>query len=69
MPKKLFFIFLFTTLSLFGQKKQTQEDITYKAIDYFVANPSIEGIDDLNTIETQFWKNTDKKSKEDLLFK
>lgn len=67
MSKKLFFIFLFTTLSLFGQKKQTQEDITYKAIDYFVANPSIEGIDDLNTVETQFWKNTDKKSKEDLL--
>jgi CHAT domain-containing protein len=50
-----------------GQKKHTQEDVTYDAIDYFVANPSLEGIQNLNTIEATFWQNQNKKSKEGLL--
>ncbi|WP_371811635.1 CHAT domain-containing protein [Flavobacterium sp. M31R6] len=67
MPKKIIFLYLLISLNVFGQKKHTQEDITYDAIDYFVANPSLEGINNLNTIEANFWKNQDKKSKEGLL--
>ncbi|PZX93872.1 hypothetical protein DOS84_07935 [Flavobacterium aquariorum] len=67
MPKKIIFLCLLVSLNVFGQKKHTQEEITYDAIDYFVANPSLEGINNLNTIETNFWKNQDKKSKEGLL--
>ena len=67
MMKNYIFFYLFVTLSLFGQKQKHQEDITYDAIDYFVANPTLEGIKNLNTIETLFWKSQDKKSKQELL--
>lgn len=67
MLKNIIFFYLFTSLTVFGQKRQTQEDITYEAIDYFVANPTIEGIQNLSTIETNFWKNQNKKSKDGLL--
>jgi CHAT domain-containing protein len=66
MIKNSILLYLFTALSLYGQK-QPQEDITYDAIDYFVASPSLEGIKNLNTVETLFWKSQDKKTKEGLL--
>nr|WP_315194901.1 CHAT domain-containing protein [uncultured Flavobacterium sp.] len=66
MIKKSILLYLFTALSLYGQKHH-QEDITYDAIDYFVASPSLEGIKNLNTVETLFWKSQDKKTKEGLL--
>ena len=67
MLKNIVFFYLFASLAVFGQKKHTQEDLTYDAIDYFVANPSVEGLQNLNTIEATFWKNQNKKSKEELL--
>ncbi|MBW4359311.1 CHAT domain-containing protein [Flavobacterium taihuense] len=67
MLKNIIFFYLFASLTVFGQKKNLSEDITYNAIDYFVANPSQEGIKKLNTIEARFWKNQDKKSKEELM--
>ena len=67
MLKNILLLYLFTSLTVFGQKRPTQEDITYDAIDFFVANPTLDGIQNLNTIETNFWKNQDKKSKEALL--
>jgi CHAT domain-containing protein len=67
MLKNIFFLYLFASLTLFGQKKHTQEDLTYEAIDFFVANPSLEGIQNLNTIEAHFWKNQNQKSKTALL--
>lgn len=66
MIKKSILLYLFTIVSLYGQK-QLQEDITYNAVDYFVANPSLEGIKNLTTVETLFWKSQDKKTKEGLL--
>jgi CHAT domain-containing protein/lipopolysaccharide biosynthesis regulator YciM len=67
MIKNCIFFYLLATLSVYGQKKQNLEDITYDAIDYFVSNPSLEGIKNLNTVETLFWKSQDKKTKEGLL--
>lgn len=66
MIKNSILLYLFTTLSLFAQK-HSQEDITYDAIDFFVANPSLEGIKNLNNIEALFWKSQDRKTKEALL--
>jgi CHAT domain-containing protein len=67
MLKKIVFLSLFISLTLFGQKKRAQEDITYEAIDLFVANPTLKGIQNLNTIETHFWKNQNQKPKDALL--
>jgi CHAT domain-containing protein len=67
MLKKIILFYLLTSLTVFGQKTHTQEDITYEAIDYFVANPTLEGIQNLNTIEADFWKNQNQKSKTALL--
>ncbi|REG96369.1 CHAT domain-containing protein [Flavobacterium aquicola] len=66
MIKKSIFLYLFTIINLYGQKK-LPEDLTYDAIDYFVASPSLEGIKKLNSVETLFWKSQDKKTKEGLL--
>lgn len=66
MIKKSIFLYLFTIINLYGQNK-LPEDLTYDAIDYFVASPSLEGIKKLNTVETLFWKSQDKKTKEGLL--
>lgn len=66
MIKNNILFFLFATLSLFGQN-HPQEEITYNAINYFMANPSLEGIKNLNTVETLFWKSQDEKTKEALL--
>jgi CHAT domain-containing protein len=67
MLKNTIIFYLFFSLTLVGQTKRTMEDVTYDAIDFFVAHPSIEGIKSLETIETNFWKNQNKKSKDALL--
>jgi CHAT domain-containing protein len=67
MLKKIILLYLLTSLTAFGQKRHTQEDITYEAIDLFAANPTLEGIQNLNTIEADFWKNKNQKSKNELL--
>lgn len=66
MIKNNILFFLLITLCLRGQN-HSQEEITYNAINYFMANPSLEGIKNLNTVETLFWKSQDKKTKEALL--
>jgi CHAT domain-containing protein len=67
MLKNIVLLYLFISLTVFGQKKHTKEEITYEAIDFFVANPTLEGIQNLNTIEANFWKNQNQKSKTALL--
>ena len=67
MTKNIFFFCFLISLVAFGQKSPTQEDVVYNAVDYFVANPTPEGIEKLNTVEINFWKNQNKKSKDALL--
>ncbi|MBF4473288.1 CHAT domain-containing protein [Flavobacterium sp. HJJ] len=67
MTNKIIFFCLFTSLMAFGQKNHSLEDQTYEAIDYFTANPTPEGIEKLSTVEINFWKNQNKKSKDALL--
>ncbi|MDQ6470217.1 CHAT domain-containing protein [Flavobacterium sp. LHD-80] len=57
-------IFLFINLNVFGQH---QEDKIYTAIDSFVAHPSAKALQNLNTIESDFWKNPKPKTKDELL--
>lgn len=67
MTKLYCYIFIFSTLILFGQKSISSEDKIYNAIDVFVANPSAKAISDLNQIEADFWKNPKPKTKDELL--
>lgn len=67
MLKKIIVLCLITSLAASGQEKHNQEDITYEAIDLFVANPTLDGVQNLNTIETDFWKKQNKKSRSALL--
>jgi CHAT domain-containing protein len=46
---------------------QNQEDKIYNAVDAFVANPSAKAIENLSTIETDFWKSSRPKTKDELL--
>jgi CHAT domain-containing protein len=63
--KKLYcYILFFVTLILFGQNL---EDKIYNAIDVFVANPSAKALQNLSTLETNFWKSTKPKTKDELL--
>ncbi|MFH7003551.1 CHAT domain-containing protein [Flavobacterium bizetiae] len=57
-------IFLFFSLNL---SAQSQEDKIYNVIDVFVANPSVKAIENLNQIESTFWKNSKVKTKDELL--
>jgi CHAT domain-containing protein len=57
-------IFLFINLNVFGQ---SQEDKIYNAIDVFVAHPSAKALQNLTHLETDFWKNTKPKTKDELL--
>ena len=57
-------IFLFINLNVFGQ---SQEDKIYNAVDVFVANPSAKALQNLNQIESAFWKNSKPKTKDELL--
>ncbi|MFM9826467.1 MAG: hypothetical protein ACKVOD_10105, partial [Flavobacterium sp.] len=67
MVKTIFYLFLFTTLTVFGQYLPTQEDVIYNAVDIFVANPSLESITKLDAAEHNFWKNPKPKTKNELL--
>jgi CHAT domain-containing protein len=67
MVKIFFYLFLFTTLTVFGQNLTTQENEIYNAVDAFVANPSDESIKKLDTAEQNFWKNPKPKTKNELL--
>ncbi|WP_269240866.1 CHAT domain-containing protein [Flavobacterium limnophilum] len=65
MVKKLFYLLLFTTLTVFGQNSLALEDKIYNAVDAFVANPSLESLQKLDATEKNFWKKP--KSKNELL--
>ncbi|TRX01328.1 CHAT domain-containing protein [Flavobacterium gawalongense] len=67
MTRIFFFLLLFSTLIVFGQKPLTQEDKIYNAVDAFVAHPSIDGLQNLTKIEKDFYKNPKPKSKNELL--
>jgi CHAT domain-containing protein len=67
MIKNIFYLLLFTTLTVFGQNPLTPEDKIYDAVDAFVANPSSESLQKLDATEKNFWKNPKSKSKNELL--
>lgn len=58
------FLFLFLSLNVLGQ---TQEDQIYNAIDVFTAKPSAEALSNLTKAESDFWKNSKPKTKDELL--
>jgi CHAT domain-containing protein len=57
-------IFLFINLNVLGQN---QEYKIYNAIDIFVAHPSAKALQKLSKTETDFWKNRQTKTKDELL--
>ncbi len=66
--KRLFcYLFLFSSLIIFGQNTLTQEDKIYHAVDYFVAHPTAENLHNLSLTEKAFWKNAKPKTKNELL--
>ncbi|MES2573641.1 MAG: CHAT domain-containing protein [Bacteroidota bacterium] len=67
MTKNIFYLLLFTTLNIFGQNSLTPEDKIYNAVDTYVANPTIGGLQNLTKTETGFWKNSKPKTKNELL--
>jgi CHAT domain-containing protein len=67
MVKKLFCLLLLITLNTFGQNPLTPEDKIYNAVDAYSANPSLDGLQNLETVDYNFWKNPKPKSKSELL--
>lgn len=67
MVKKLFYLLIIINLNVFGQNPLTPEDKIYNAVDVFVADPSLESLQNLDTSEKNFWKNSKPKSKNELL--
>jgi len=67
MVKNIFYLLLFTTLNVFGQNPLTPEDKIYNAVDAFSANPTVEGLQNLNKTDINFWKNPKPKTKNELL--
>lgn len=67
MTKLYCYIFIFSTLILFGQKSISSEDKIYNVIDVFVAQPSVKALQKLSETETAFWKSSKPKSKDELL--
>lgn len=67
MKRLFYYLFLFHSLIIFGQKPLTQEDKIYNAVDAFVANPTAENLNNLNSTEKAFWKNPTPKTKNELL--
>ncbi len=65
--KNLFYILLFTTLTVFGQNSLTQEDKIYNTVDVFVANPNNESLQKLDNFEKGFWQDKNPKTKNELL--
>ena len=67
MVNNLFYLLLFLTLNVFGQNSLTPEDKIYNAVDAYSANPSLDGLQNLETADYNFWKNPKPKSKNELL--
>lgn len=67
MVKNVFYLLLFTTLSVFGQNPLTPEDKIYNAVDAYSANPTAEGLQNLTKADSDFWKNPKPKTKNELL--
>ena len=67
MVKKLFCLLLLITLNTFGQNPLTPEDKIYNAVDAYSANPTVDGLKNLETVDYNFWKNPKPKSKSELL--
>ncbi len=63
--KKYFILLLITQLSF--SQSITLEDKIYHAVDAFVANPTAENLNNLNSTENAFWKNSKPKTKSELL--
>ncbi|MBC7847048.1 MAG: CHAT domain-containing protein [Flavobacterium sp.] len=67
MVKNIFYLLLFTTLTVFGQNPLTPEDKIYNAVDVYSANPTVEGLQNLTKADSDFWKNSKPKTKNELL--
>lgn len=67
MVKKLFLLLIVINLNVFGQNPLTPEDKIYNAVDVFSANPTTDGLQNLSKTETDFWKNPNPKTKNELL--
>ena len=67
MVKNVFYLLLFTTLTVFGQNPLTTEDKIYNAVDAYSANPTAEGLQNLTKADSDFWKNPKPKTKNELL--
>ncbi|WP_310381717.1 CHAT domain-containing protein [Flavobacterium sp.] len=67
MFKNIFYLLLLINLTIFGQNPLAPEDKIYNSIDTFSANPTIEGLQILNKVEKDFWKNPKPKTKNELL--
>ena len=67
MVKNIFYLLLFTTLTVFGQNSLTPEVKIYNAVDAYSSNPTVEGLQNLSKADKDFWKNQKPKSKKELL--
>ena len=67
MVKNIFYLLLFTTLTVFGQNSLTPEVKIYNAVDAYSSNPTVEGLQNLYKADKDFWKNQKPKSKKELL--
>ena len=67
MVKNIFYLLLFTTLTVFGQNWLTPEVKIYNAVDAYSSNPTVEGLQNLYKADKDFWKNQKPKSKKELL--
>jgi CHAT domain-containing protein len=67
MIKNLFFLLIVINLNVFGQNPLTPEDKIYNAVDAYSANPTVEGLQNLDQTETDFWGNSKPKTKNELL--
>jgi CHAT domain-containing protein len=67
MVKKLFFLLIVINLNVFGQNSLMPEDKIYNAIDAYSANPKVEGLQNLTKVDYDFWKNSKRKTKNELL--
>ncbi|TPG44393.1 CHAT domain-containing protein [Flavobacterium pectinovorum] len=67
MIKLYCYILFFSTLISFGQRSASEEDKLYNAVDAFVSNPSAKAIENLSNIESDFWRNSKSKTKDELL--
>ena len=67
MTKPFIYFLLFISLTIQGQNPLTPENKIYDAIDSYFANPTAEGLQNLDKTESDFWKNQKPKTKNELL--